>query len=90
MTKLHGLKDTVLISGRVTTISDEIKRGADVRTQVLHGRTPAGLRPERYAVVICNGNQADEFEISAADFRQLRAMGILTEAERVPATAAGH
>lgn len=34
--------------------------------------------------IIRDAYYADEYEISAADFHQLRAMGILTEAEQVP------
>lgn len=89
MSKQHSIWETLLIAGRKTTIFDEIGRGADVRTQIVHGKTPDGLRPERHLVIIRDGHYADEYEISAADFRQLRAMGVLAEAEQVPALAAG-
>ena len=81
----HSIREPLLIAGRKTTIVDEIQRDADVRTQIVHGTTSKGLRPERHVAIIRNGNYADEYEISAADFRQLRAMGVLTEAELVPA-----
>ena len=81
MSKQYRIRETLLIAGRKTTIFDEVRRGADVRTQIAHGKTPDGLRPERYMVIIRNGHYADEYEISAADFRQLRAMGVLTAAE---------
>jgi transposase len=87
--KQHSIRETLLIAGRNTTIYDEIRRGADVRTQIVHGKTPDGLRPERHVVIIRHGHYADEYEISAADFRQLRAMGVLAEAEKVPAATAG-
>ncbi len=89
MSKQHGIIDTLLIAGRKTSIFDEVQRGADVRTQIIHGQTPDGLRPERHMVVIRTGYYVDEYEISAIAFRQLRAMGVLAEAERVPVEAAG-
>ena len=85
----HSIREPLLIAGRKTTIVDEIQRGADVRTQIVHGTTPKGLRPERHVAIIRDGHYADEYEISAADFRQLRAMGVLTEAEQVPTATAG-
>jgi hypothetical protein len=38
--------------------------------------------------IIRDGHYADEYEISATDFHQLRAMGVLAEAEHVPAVVA--
>jgi hypothetical protein len=81
----HSITEPLLIAGRKTTIVEGIQRDADVRTQIVHGTTSKGLRPERYLAIIRDGNYADEYEISAADFRHLRAMGVLTEAELVPA-----
>jgi hypothetical protein len=85
----HSIREPLLIAGRKTTIVDEIHRGADVRTQIIHGKTLYGLRPERHLVIIRDGHYADEYEISDADFRQLRAMGVLAEAEQVSVAAAG-
>ena len=87
MSKPYGIRDKIIIAGRYTTIFDEIRRGADVRTQIVHGKTTDGLRPERHIVVIRHQDHVDEIDISAGDFREVRAMGVLTEAERVPANA---
>jgi hypothetical protein len=88
MSEQHSITEALLIAGRNTTIFDEVQRGADVRTQIIHGETPDGLRPERHVAIIRTGYYLDEYEISAASFGQLRAMGVLTEAERVPVAAA--
>jgi hypothetical protein len=87
MSEQHSITETLLVAGRKTTILYEVQRGADVRTQIIHGETPDGLRPERHVVIVRTGYYVDEYEISAADFRQLRTMGILAEAERVPVAA---
>ena len=89
MSKQHSIAEALLIAGRKTTIVDEVLRGADVNTQVVYGDTSHGFRPERHSVIVREGHYADEYEISASDFRRLRAMGVLAEAEQVPAATAG-
>jgi hypothetical protein len=54
---------------------------------VVYGSTCHGFRPKRHVVIVREGHYADEYEISAADCRRLRAMGVLAEAEQVPAAA---
>jgi hypothetical protein len=50
---------------------------------VVYGSTCHGFRPKRHVVIVREGHYADEYDISAAEFRQLRAMGALAEAEQV-------
>jgi hypothetical protein len=51
----HSIKEPLLIAGHKTTIVDEIQRGADVRTQIVHDTTLRGLRPERHLAIIRDG-----------------------------------